>query len=208
MKILSINIIGFGGVSKIRLLRDLLRNESVDLIAIQETGLVDDVDQIVRLIWQHSEFGFCQLPAQGRSGGLLSIWNKSSFVASYAFAGHGFLGVSSYWNGSSKLDTFLNVYGPHEDTARKRVWCDLLEVHQTNGGRSCFMGDFNVVRHQDERKGSFFYKLRAAAFNDFIHAAGLQEVKLGARRFTWIGMGGTKLSKLDCFLVSPDLLND
>lgn len=103
---------------------------------------------------------------------------------------------------------FLYVYCPHEDFARRRLWSDLVEVHSLNGGRCCLMRDFNVVRNQDERRGSVFYQRRAAIFNEFIHATGLQELKLSARRFTWIGMGGMKLSKLDRFLVSPDLLNE
>lgn len=208
MKILSINIRGFGGASKVRLLRDLLRKESVDFISVQETGLSDNVEEIVRLVWTHDEFGFCHTPAQGRLGGLLCIWRKSIFKASSAFAGYAFLGVSGFWHGCPDSMVFFNVYGPHDDAARKRLWSDLLEMITSTNNRSCLMGDFNVVRKSDERKGSHFYQSRANAFNDFIHAAGLTELKLGGRKFTWIGMRGSKLSKLDRFLVSPSLVND
>lgn len=50
MKIISINIRGFGGASKIILLRDLLSNESIDFLALQETGLTVDADHIVKLL--------------------------------------------------------------------------------------------------------------------------------------------------------------
>lgn len=73
MKILSINIRGFGGPSKVRLLRDLLRKESVDFISLQETSLSDNAEGVVRLVWTHDEFAFCHSPAQGRSSGLLCI---------------------------------------------------------------------------------------------------------------------------------------
>lgn len=96
MKIISINIRGFGGATKIRLLRDLLSKESVDFLFVQETRLSEDVEGIVRLIWTHDEFGFCHSPAHGRSGGLLCIWKKSVLKPSSAFAGDGFLGVSGY----------------------------------------------------------------------------------------------------------------
>lgn len=85
---------------------------------------------------------------------------------------------------------------------------DLLDVHLSLAGRSFLMGNFNVVQNPDDRKGSCFYQSRAAAFNEFILAAGLTDMKLGGRKYTWIGMGGTKLSKLDRILISPDLLND
>lgn len=38
MKILSINIRGFGGATKIKMLRNLLGRESVNLIALQGNG--------------------------------------------------------------------------------------------------------------------------------------------------------------------------
>lgn len=104
--------------------------------------------------------------------------------------------------------SFINVYGPHNDTARRALWKDLLETHSTSNGRWCVMGDFNVVRNATERKGSTFHQQRGADFNEFIAAADLQELKLGGRRFPWIGMGGTKLSKLDRFLISTSLLNE
>lgn len=208
MKILSINIRGFGGVSKIRLLRDLLRKESVDFLSVQKTGLNVTAERIIRLFWTHDEFGFCELPAIGRSGGLLSIWRKYSFTASYAFTGNGFLGVAGLWQGGSNITTFLNVYGPHDDSVRRQLWYDILEVHTNSECRCCLMGDFNVVRKPEDRKGSRFYQSRAAAFNEFILAAGLVDLKLGGRLFTWTGRGGTKLSKLDRYLISPYLLNE
>lgn len=158
MKILSLNIRGFGGDTKIRSLRALLGRESVDFIAIRESSLVDNADSIVRSFWTHDEFGFYQSPAQGRSGGLLCIWKKSIFKAQNAFEGRGFLGVTGVWQSSNSSVTYLNVYGPHKNSARQQLWGDLLEVLSRSKWRGCLMGDFNVVHHQDERKGSHFYQ--------------------------------------------------
>lgn len=94
MKILSLNIRGFGGVLKVNELKNLLRRESVDFLSLQETVLVDNAESIVRLIWTHDEYGFIHSPASGRSGGLLCIWTKSILKPSAAFAGNSFLHVS------------------------------------------------------------------------------------------------------------------
>lgn len=67
------------------------------------------------------------------------------------------------------------------------------------------MDDFNSVRTEDERFGCLFNPGRAAGFNAFISASDLQELHMGCRRFTWVGPGGMKLSKLDRFLLSRDL---
>ncbi|GJX53121.1 RNA-directed DNA polymerase, eukaryota [Tanacetum coccineum] len=69
------------------------------------------------------------------------------------------------------------------------------------------MGDFNEVRTQDERHGSIFNAHGADAFNLFISSAGLEEVPLDGCKFTWCHKSGSKMSKLDRFLISEGLLN-
>lgn len=168
----------------------------------------DDAENVIKQFWTHDDNGFYQLPAVGRSGGLLCVWRRSSFNATNAFAGSSFLIVEGFCLGGHTKMLFLNVYNPYNDTTRRILWKDLLEAHSNSNGCWCLMGDFNVVRNASERKGSIFHQRRGADFNEFIATADLQELKLGGRRFTWIGMSGTKLSKLDRFLISSSLLND
>ncbi|GJU85746.1 RNA-directed DNA polymerase, eukaryota, partial [Tanacetum coccineum] len=63
------------------------------------------------------------------------------------------------------------------------------------------MGDFNEVRHKDERYGSNFNAHGADAFNSFISAGGLVEVPSGGYSFTWSHNSASKMSKLDRFLL-------
>nr|GFD08173.1 RNA-directed DNA polymerase, eukaryota, reverse transcriptase zinc-binding domain protein [Tanacetum cinerariifolium] len=69
------------------------------------------------------------------------------------------------------------------------------------------MGDFNEVRYFNERFGSNFNVKWANAFNSFIIQAGLEEIPLGGCSFTWRHKSGSKMSKLDRFLVSESLLS-
>lgn len=78
---------------------------------------------------------------------------------------------------------------------------DFLALQSTPSSHFCIMGDFNVVRSESEKKGSLFYKAKAEDFNNFINHANLLDLSLGCKKFTWIGQGGAKLSKLDRFLV-------
>ncbi|GJR85159.1 RNA-directed DNA polymerase, eukaryota [Tanacetum coccineum] len=68
------------------------------------------------------------------------------------------------------------------------------------------MGDFNEVRDKCERFGSVFNRQGADNFNSFISNAGLVEVPLGGCAFTWCHKSATKMSKLDCFLISDNLM--
>lgn len=69
------------------------------------------------------------------------------------------------------------------------------------------MGDFNVVRCTEERLGSCFNLTKVTDFNNFIDFSQLIEPPLRAKRFTWIGRGGSKLSKLGRFLLLKEFYN-
>nr|GEY85333.1 RNA-directed DNA polymerase, eukaryota, reverse transcriptase zinc-binding domain protein [Tanacetum cinerariifolium] len=64
------------------------------------------------------------------------------------------------------------------------------------------VGDFNDVRSIEERLGSVFDHSSARAFNHFIEASGLVDVKLEGYSFTWSHPSASKMNKLDQFLVS------
>ncbi|GJZ25825.1 RNA-directed DNA polymerase, eukaryota, partial [Tanacetum coccineum] len=68
------------------------------------------------------------------------------------------------------------------------------------------MGDFNKVRYKSDRFGSVFNVQGANVFNLFITNAGLEEVPLGGSTFTWCHKSASKMSKLDRFLVSENLI--
>nr|GEY48775.1 dystrophia myotonica WD repeat-containing protein [Tanacetum cinerariifolium] len=68
------------------------------------------------------------------------------------------------------------------------------------------MGDFIEVHGISERFGSIFNKHGAKAFNSFIVNAGLVEVPLGRCSFMWCRKSAKKMSKLDRFLISDDLM--
>ncbi|GKB00766.1 hypothetical protein Tco_0828759 [Tanacetum coccineum] len=57
---------------------------------------------------------------------------------------------------------------------------------------------------KNERSGSLFSRQDADNFNSFIDKSGLINLPLGGRLFTWMNKAGTKLSKLDRFLISEE----
>ncbi|GJY94370.1 RNA-directed DNA polymerase, eukaryota, reverse transcriptase zinc-binding domain protein [Tanacetum coccineum] len=79
-------------------------------------------------------------------------------------------------------------------------------MHHHNGSYIMF-GDMNAVRNEQERVGSIFNNIEADHFNSFIDATGLVDLPIGGRCFTWMNKAGTKLNKLDRFLISKDVIN-
>nr|GEX03168.1 RNA-directed DNA polymerase, eukaryota [Tanacetum cinerariifolium] len=65
----------------------------------------------------------------------------------------------------------------------------------------------HFIREANERYGSSFNPWHADAFNSFIDTPLLNDISLGGYRFTWSDNKGSKMSKLDKFLVSEDFLD-
>nr|GEW02344.1 hypothetical protein [Tanacetum cinerariifolium] len=95
---------------------------------------------------------------------------------------------------------------PLKINGKKMLWEYLMHVMASWKGDVITMGDFNEVRYSNERIGSNFNVKGANAFNSFIILAGLEEIPLGGCSFTWCHKSGSKMSKLDRFLVSESLL--
>ncbi|GJZ43695.1 RNA-directed DNA polymerase, eukaryota [Tanacetum coccineum] len=98
------------------------------------------------------------------------------------------------------------VYAPQDRRDKRMLW-DYFE-HEINewDGEVVIMGDFNEVRYKSDRFGSVFNVQGADVFNAFIANAGLEEIPLGGSSFTWCHKSATKMSKLDRFLFSENLL--
>nr|GEX66768.1 RNA-directed DNA polymerase, eukaryota [Tanacetum cinerariifolium] len=89
---------------------------------------------------------------------------------------------------------------------KKMLWDYLSFVIGNWDGEAISMGDFNEVRDISERFGSIFNKYGTEAFNSFIVNAGLVKVPLGGCSFTWCHKSAKKMSKLDRFLISDNLM--
>lgn len=94
------------------------------------------------------------------------------------------------------------VYAPQDINKKKLLWNEITFIIIAANTFTIVLGDFNEVRSAEERVGSSFCKRGAKYFNDFISQTSLCDLPLGGRRFTRMSKDGSKLSKLDCILVS------
>ncbi|GKA69987.1 putative RNA-directed DNA polymerase, eukaryota, reverse transcriptase zinc-binding domain protein [Tanacetum coccineum] len=84
----------------------------------------------------------------------------------------------------------------------RQVWGNSYFNFASTSARGMSGGDFNEVREARERFGSIFNERQAEFFNDFIRNASLIDILLGGFNYTWTDKWGSKMSKLDQFLVS------
>ncbi|GJZ12510.1 RNA-directed DNA polymerase, eukaryota [Tanacetum coccineum] len=192
-------VILIGTDDKVEWVKKIGDGEKPCVVGLQETKL-KEVDEIfVKRMWYDNNFGFAQVNSDGRSGGIITIWDSNIFIGTHAAGEEGFLAVVGKWKG---VEGLLNVYGPRDEYKRLELWNRLSNVLGTRDVVWCIFGDFNEVRCPEERMNSQYNDRSARKFNEFIRECELIDVPMGGRRFMRISDDGLKFSKLDRFLVS------
>jgi exonuclease III len=94
MIVTTFNVRGLGGRVKKNKIRDLSRSNKV---AVQETKLQEITPALCYSLWggEHCDWAF--RPSEGNSGGILSLWRKSSDNFLFSFQEEGYVGVCLEW---------------------------------------------------------------------------------------------------------------
>jgi mannosylglycoprotein endo-beta-mannosidase len=140
----SFNIRGLGSRVKKRKIRDLIRVENIDFLALQETKLEGISGSLCHSLWGSTECDWVSVPAEGNSGGILSLWRKSLGTMVFSFMGVGFVGVCLDLADKNARVCVINVYSKCNLRDKRKLW---QEVLMTRGGFGeiawCIVGDFN-----------------------------------------------------------------
>lgn len=97
MKILSFNIRGLGSSVKKKEIKDLIARHRIDFCCVQETKLDSFSDVIGRNVWGGNNCDWAVRNAEGRAGGILSIWNSDLFSVSSSWHMSGALIFNGLW---------------------------------------------------------------------------------------------------------------
>ncbi|GKA61956.1 hypothetical protein Tco_0761475 [Tanacetum coccineum] len=150
-------------------------------------------------VYLHIISRMCLEPAEKEDEVFTSQWTFGSDDAKKSYV-HGAKGGSQSFKGGGLLTTrFVIVKGiwlPSDFEAALFISFLLLKEHSEkksfgNIWVSCLDG----------------WNVGSIAFNSFISAGGLVEVPSGGYSFTWVYKSATKMSKLDRFLISEDLMS-
>jgi exonuclease III len=193
---------------KRRFVKELIQKERIDFMAIQETKMEVIQESLVYNLWGGDDCDWAFLPAEGNSGGILSIWRKVNNSLVFTFMGEDFVGVCIDWGVVNKRCVVVNVYAKCDINAKRRLWENLLMSKRGFGdGLWCVVGDFNSVRHREDRRGVGLSISSSSAvdrreFDDFVEVLFLEDLTPVGGYFTWIHPNGVSMSRLDRVLVS------
>nr|GEV20669.1 RNA-directed DNA polymerase, eukaryota [Tanacetum cinerariifolium] len=186
--------------------KELCTKNKVNFLAIQETKMESMELCSVKTCWGNFAFDYVHSDSVGNSGGILCVWDPNSFRRSNITISDYFIMIRGMWLKTGVNLLIVAVYAPHDLRGKRMLWDYLTHVINQWDGKVVTMGDFNDVRYKSDRFGLVFNVQGADVFNSFVANAGLKEVPLGGSSFTCCHKSATKMSKLDRFLISKNLL--
>lgn len=141
---------------------------------------------------------FAFFPSIGASGGLLTIWNSSVFDGSLVHANAYDITV----NFQSKLDSksfhVSNIYGLANSPEKAAFVTWLINFDTSTFHDWLLGGDFNLIRHSDNRNKPGGDISEMFLFNSLIADLDLVEIPFSGTNYTWSNM------QIDPFLVKLD----
>ncbi|XP_020158914.1 uncharacterized protein [Aegilops tauschii subsp. strangulata] len=181
------NIRGFGHDGRRRQLIEYMRDEHIDIVAIQETMRTEfSLPELDRL--SPHLFAWHWLPSSGssgHSGGILLGVKDATFEAGGMDRGQFFVSMELYERSLNFKWEVTIVYGP-ADHSRSASF--LEELHRKVSAASLPVvvgGDFNLLRFAEDKSNSHVNFARMQMFNDCIADLGLREIDRVGARFTW-----------------------
>ncbi|XP_035831965.1 uncharacterized protein LOC118481007 [Helianthus annuus] len=145
--------------------------------------------------------------AQGRSGGLVMIWDPSVIKRTDTVKGEFFVTITGSIEGTKEKLNVCNVYVPNDVQKKRIIWMELSRLKQRLEGLWLLAGDFNEVMVGEDRMNSKFDAFGAVIFNKFIADAGLLEYHMSGSRFTFMTESGSSMSKIEPILVCDSFMN-
>ncbi|XP_058774728.1 uncharacterized protein LOC131649000 [Vicia villosa] len=181
MKIISYNTRGLGGVAKKKEILNMIKVQKPTFVCIQETK-VEVLDRnICFSMWGSNEFDFASKPSEGRSGGIVTMWDRSKFELQNSRILNHAIWVEGVWGKEKRKVIIINVYAPCNGRRKRELWVELkARLTEKQGVCVCVLGDFNAVRDVEERKGSNENNRREEMedFNNFISDLDLIDLPL------------------------------
>ncbi|XP_015961380.1 uncharacterized protein LOC107485367 [Arachis duranensis] len=206
MIVSSWNVRGLRGDGKLRMVKELRNKYKLDMVGLIETKMQVVTRFDVIRIWGNDGVGWEYVGSDGASGELLLIWNDLVFSMNNCYKGERWLCVKGVMLKRRFNCSFILVYIAHNRTEKNHVWEELSYIAGLCQTPCCFLGDFNEIVHEGERKGGTSLNRSAEEFKIWIQDMNLVDMPLSDHKFTWFR--GCSYSRIDSALLSLEWLEE
>ncbi|GKA48743.1 cytochrome P450 [Tanacetum coccineum] len=162
-----------------------MRGKQADVSRVINNGVTMETSTAIfdytmlKGLWNNSSFDYVFQKSVGKSGGILAIWDTSSFQKFSWLEGDEFLAIKGTWLPIDTACLFIVVYAPQCIHKKKALWDALNLIISSHDCLTIILGDYNEVRNESERAGSIFCPRGANLFKDFISLTGLHKIPMG-----------------------------
>ncbi|KAK7259210.1 hypothetical protein RIF29_24810 [Crotalaria pallida] len=135
---------------------------------------------------------------EGRSGGILCLWDGKKFRKRSVTKGAGFVAILGEWYQGDVQVMVITIYSSCIYREKISLWEEVWNLrHSSNTELWCVMGDFNTIRESSERRGrSFLEDCRGMEmFNTWIDRMDLIDLPLIGRKYSCYHAGGVAMSE-------------
>jgi len=147
------NVRGLNSRARRNVVRELVAQERVSLLALQETKLNDCDDAIIRELVGVG-FDYCFLPACHTCGGILLAWRTDVWSASNSSRGAFTLTVNITLRSSDDSWWLTSVYGPQADSDKVLFLEELRSIRATHSDSWMVCGDFNLIYKAEDKNNA------------------------------------------------------
>lgn len=173
-----------------------------DIYCFQETKMEGERGAVVRSLCSNRWADYGGLESNGRSGGILIMWDKRVWAGELVNTGLHCISckISSL---NRNFSWFLTgVYAPNCRREREELWWELGAIRGVCEGAWVVCGDFNTTRYATKRKNSRGITRAMKDFSETIEDLELADPPLLGGRYTWNNHDCS--SRIDRFLFSAE----
>ncbi|XP_073311016.1 uncharacterized protein [Primulina huaijiensis] len=153
-------------------------------------------------MWKSRFVEWVCLPSDGRSGGIIVMWDPRLVVVRSNLIGEFSVSIEMELK-DNIMWWFSAIYGPVKPREREKFWDELGGLSSICGERWCLGGDFNVVRNTREKMNSNSNTTSMLCFDKLIGELGLYDPPLLNAKYTWSNLRDDPICcRLDRFLIS------
>lgn len=211
MNLTSWNIRGLNSLGKLRMIKNMIKQEQPQIFFLQETKCNSNtLGNILSRAWMgcHS----VAVDASGASGGLAITWNTKAIMLSYFHASHHIIQATFHIIGTNIHGHLTNVYFPQEK-GKKIALLDTIQALNLNRNHPLWIigGDFNMITKLEEKRGGRAkLDLENSHLKEFIQNNLLIDMQFCNEMHTWSNRRAGKhqiASKLDRYLISDNTVH-
>ncbi|GMJ13957.1 hypothetical protein HRI_005064900 [Hibiscus trionum] len=204
---LSWNVRGLGKPEKQRAVNRVLVSSKVNIGMLQESKLETISPWVKRRLLSGNLKELASAPSLGASGGIITLWDPRCFTVEKCHVEERLIVVTGSLAKTKSKVGICNIYAPNDLGERRRFFEQLSGIIDTLGIPVILGGDFNSVLTNEERSGVRDCQASMSILGEFIQSTALIDLPLLGGDYTWFRGGGSQAaSRLDRFLISPEIL--